>query len=522
VHRGSRTALVIVAATVAVHGLLLVNDGVYWDGHLLYTLLGNRDWTELSAMFSEAGAPYTAGVHWALGRPSHIVLAYKVAMFAAILAAALGIWRLAVESGRATHSEAAWIAVLAMAYPGYRVGVELIEAPNLIAYGCGFWAAWIDLQAVRRQGLGAILIHLIAATLFVFSFVMPSMLMMFVAYVLFAALTRKTGPGDWFAWCLPPAVFVASLLIFRPTGSYTGYNEVSLSINSAVTEVAWFIRYAVYGATNRALAGLVAEPLFAVAALLAARAAFTWSAEGAAAPRLGIRDVAFAVLVFGLVVGPYAVVGKHPLLDGWTTRHTLLVGLPLAIAVVAIGSMSERAWRLKPYVREVALTALAVAFGLSLVQSYLGWQARWVKDASVMSNLKATPGAQRYSIFLMDDRFAVGGDPTYRVYEWPSMFRRIWGDQTHAAIVGERPVEEIERTIGPLKRPRFNFADVDALGCQATLTIQRGRQATDDLTMTITYTYTRLFRPERLAAYFAQVSSVEVSPHPAPGATHCR
>ena len=509
-----RTALVLASATLTVHGLLLLNDGVYWDGHLIYTYLYERNWAELSTMFREGGAPQTAVIHWLLGQSLHRVFIYKLTAFVAILVATLAIWRLGAESRRVTNGEAAWIAVLTMAYPGYRVAVELIETPSLICYGCFFLAAWIDYRALNRDRGRAVALHLLTGVLFVLSFTLPSMVPMFAGYVLFAMLTSQSRWLDRVTWVLVLIAATSIRWMLRPGGGHEGYNQVSLSVFSAITEFGWFLRYAIYDTTNRAIAGLIAQPLVALGALLAARATFAAPSACDETPRADLRTFGFSIVLFGLAVGPYAVVGKHPLLDGWTTRHALLVGLPFAMAIVAFSSMLERLWRPKPYVRQLVLTVVIVAFGASLVQSYLGWQARWVKDVSVLTNLARTPGAERYSIFLIDDRFPEGGEPSYRLYEWFSLFRRIWHDRPRAAVFGEPSVQDIEQALAPFHSGRYYLADLDLLGCEAKLEIRRGRYGPDDFTMALTYSYTRLFKPERLPDYLSQVTAITVRPRP--------
>src|SRR5207244_699648 len=58
-----RTALLIAAATVVIHGALIFNDGVYWDGHIIYTFIQQHDWAGLRSSFGDAGAPARALIH---------------------------------------------------------------------------------------------------------------------------------------------------------------------------------------------------------------------------------------------------------------------------------------------------------------------------------------------------------------------------------------------------------------------------------------------------------------------------
>jgi hypothetical protein len=516
-HAWWRTASVIAGVTLAVHGLLLLNDGVYWDGHLIYSYLHDGNWAELLSMFREAGSPQTAFLHWALGSTGGVFL-YKLAAFVAILAGALAIWRLAVESHCMTTEEAAWVAVLAVAYPGSRVNVEIITTPSLICYACFLCAAWIDSRATRRRGGGAAVMHLAAGILFLASFTFPALLAFFVGYIVFVTVTSTPRWPDRVAWLLILIAAAASRWFLRPT--VPGLYAVMPSLRGPVVNAAWFVRYAVYGTVNRALADLLAQPL-AILALLSAFVAFARIAPAGEPARANGSAAAYSIVLLLLAIAPFAAVGKYPLLDGWDTRHALLLGLPLAIAITAFASMAERLWGVAPSVRRLALTAVVVAFAVSLVKSYLSWQARWVKDSSVVLNLARTPGAQGYSIFLVEDRFPAGEEPGYAPYEWTSLIHRVWGGQTHAALYGEPSVEEIGRMLTPLTA-RFNRANVDVLGCEARLLIERGPESADDLTMAIGYTYKRFFRPDHLPELLEKVTKVSVTRRAVDGATDCR
>jgi hypothetical protein len=518
--RRFRPALIISAATLAIHGPLLLNDGVYWDGYLIDSLVRARDWAGLRLAFEEAGAPARSFLHLALGHLPHYIFMYKLSAFVAILLLALGVWRLAVDAGRLTDAEGMWMAVLATAYPGYALHFELILVPRVIAYAAFVWAAWLGLRAGRSQASTAVVLYALAAVVFTGSFILPSFMTLYLGYIVLAAALGQRRALDVIAWLVPLVAGVAGLLFWRSTGAYVDYNAISLSPGQAATETLWFLRYAVYGAVNAALRTLLAEPLLACLALGAV--AYGYHRVGTAESwRAGGVVLALGVLLFALAIGPYAVTGKHPLVDGWTSRHSQLVGLPLAIVIVAGAAMASRRGWMPGLARELVLTVVAVAFGVTMTKSYVEWQARWVKDRSVMANLAARPDTRQVSIFLLDDRFPLSPEPEYRSYEWSSMFRRIWDDQRHAAFYGELPLEDIVRSLSGPDLSRLNLRDVDPRGCEAALRIVPGAAARDSLTMAITYTYTRLVHPDRLPAYLASVTSIAIEARPVAGATSC-
>ncbi len=60
----SRTSFFfLLLSALVVHGLLLLNDGVYWDGWLPYDSLMKKRWDLMYLWFSQAGLPTWAYVY---------------------------------------------------------------------------------------------------------------------------------------------------------------------------------------------------------------------------------------------------------------------------------------------------------------------------------------------------------------------------------------------------------------------------------------------------------------------------
>ena len=86
-----RTALLIAAATMVVHGALIFNDGVY----LGTVISSTRGFSSATGPASGPPSltrvrPARAVIHVALGHLPHFVVAYKVSAFVAILRAGDG------------------------------------------------------------------------------------------------------------------------------------------------------------------------------------------------------------------------------------------------------------------------------------------------------------------------------------------------------------------------------------------------------------------------------------------------
>jgi hypothetical protein len=210
---------------------------------------------------------------------------------------------------------------------------------------------------------------------------------------------------------------------------------------------------------------------------------------------------------------PYVAVGLAPTLRGWSTRHTLLLGLPLGLLVVAGTRLafSVGARRYEPLRFGVLLT-LAVGYFLATQESYIGWQARWVKDQSIIQQLSGLDPARRFSVIWIDDNFPLGGEGNYRFYEWSSIFRSAWGTQRTLGLDRKTSTPDFLTTSSKFFTSRYNLRDFDPAGCQALLTVQsRGREPSA-AALASRYLSLRHVKPEGLQPFLSGVAELRFEP----------
>ena len=177
-HLGAILALALVA-----HGLMLLNDGVYWDGWLIYTNLIEKNWRNLYRMFAEAGSPITYYFHRLMGSFPDIVLAYRLVAFGSIALAAIWVYLIAQEGNWATPSERLWIALLSLVYPAMQVPFELINVPSVFYYGLFLGATLVALKAEKRQGASHYALRVGALVGFYLSFTVNSLLVFYFGFL---------------------------------------------------------------------------------------------------------------------------------------------------------------------------------------------------------------------------------------------------------------------------------------------------------------------------------------------------
>ena len=221
------------------------------------------------------------------------------------------------------------------------------------------------------------------------------------------------------------------------------------------------------------------------------------------------------LLILGIT--PYAAVEKIPTLHGWQTRFMLLTGLPMAIIFVAsarllFGDVTVYGHRL----RYMFLLALIFVFGTALVENYVGWQARWIKDRSLIAALQATQDADDITIYWVDDTFNLGGEPVYYQHEWDSIFAYAWQDDT--------PQTGFPVNLLPLIHRIRQMDAQQSGGCQAVLSIRRGPQPINfrnDLGLTFRYFVFKYSPFGSVDRYLQDVTDVRIRRILAPQASDC-
>ena len=86
----------IAAVALLCHGLLLLNDGTYWDDWLLKSYLVESNWDALHDMATEMGLPILAHFFWTLTLTGLLGF-YKFIAFLSILFSAFLVYRLALQ-----------------------------------------------------------------------------------------------------------------------------------------------------------------------------------------------------------------------------------------------------------------------------------------------------------------------------------------------------------------------------------------------------------------------------------------
>lgn len=528
--------IIIGLFSLLTHGLLLLNDGVYWDGWLIYTALIEKNWTVLNLWFTESGGlPLTLYLHWFLGYFPGVVFGYKLIAFLSITLSGILVYLVCDKLRIFTCKESLLIVLLSLSYPAFQVSIGLITLPYLVFY-CLFLLAC--LFAVKSEEVKGIPSHYFmrafSLILFALSFSINSLLVFYFGFffILVHYIQRKWNLSsfkDVFTKILPrrldyailPFLYWVIIKFFFPAhGLYANYNQISFSPLRIIYIYIIFAKNAVYAQLNEALVGLINMPVLLLLGLLAAYCAYViFSLNdkvlfGQKLKPYSLLFCGFMLLLLGIF--PYAVVGKSPSIHGWGTRHALLVVLPMAIVIVNFGHMLFG--NKKGSISKIGFSFLVIfvlAFSISTITYYISWQARWVKDRSIMTNLADFDKEKDISILWINDQFPLGGENNYQFYEWSSMFKTVWGDESHIGLDSKNHRSGFPVDYGCFFNKRYNLSNFDPDGSQAELTIRRGIPHSE-LGLSMWYLYYKHFRKNRLATFLSGITDIEIQPIPLP------
>lgn len=528
-----RPLFLIIGMTLAVHGWLLLNDGMHWDGLTqVYLPIVQQDWDRLYNLFSGYGYPIRAYEHWVAAQLGGIIWGHQVVTLIAILLGAYFTYQVCWQSGAFSTRDSLWIALLGLAFPAYRTTTELIMMPYSVGHAAFFLGLWMVLVAERQKGAGHWLWRIVALLILYFSFWIYSFLVFFYGFVLLLAwgYCQKYHLRSWqglvqygrqhLDFVALPLFFWGMLQVLFPQPAYY---QPSLS-GPIVESVIRFLQWGITAQFIQALIWLLDVRVLVVLAVLQWVLWRTTAREDkpSTIPTLTPPQmVLFGVLLLMLGILPYVMIGKSPLaIDGGTTRHNLLVGLPVAIMLV--GGVR---WGLaaRPRMGAGILLGFLCLFGLLYWNDYMGWQARWAKNRAIIQALQADNAYQNYAILWIDDQFPLGPQTGYPPYEWSGLFTIAGGGERQIGLDYRYAMHYLTVYSEDTTQRSYDYLrQLDLAGCQTILTIREGPQGEGGTWgISLDYWRLRLFQPDQVEGYLQDLVQLQYYPIAAPQATHC-
>lgn len=528
------------------HGLLLFNDGTYFDDWIMQPRLAEARWDELFSWFSEMGLPISGYFYWGV-KQLGLFGYYQAAAFFLIFLSSILIYQICLRFTWINRHEALGIALLSLVYPAYQATVVLCHLHYEFFYCLFLLAAWLLLRSKQTGGSknSSLLSRLLSLLLFFLAFNLNSLLVFYFPFLLLLFLHLKQA--HQFSWpaaakallprhadfiLLPFVYWIGKKLFFPAHGLYQNYNSLNLSLASLETHLLDFVKTAGYAQMEASVTLLMAHPVLWILTLVGIYLAYSrfMRKKTNALPPTHIQIEHESrktkwIFLYGMLlllssVFAYSAVGVSPTLTGWNTRHAILFGLPMSILIVAAlrpiwinGLYHEPGNFDSRLVSALIGGSLLVAFTLSTINQYVNWQVRAIKDRAVMTVLADAPVLKKFSVFWINDQLPAGGERLYRFYEWSSMFKQIWGGESRIGLqiqgYGNNP--EILPGLKQYADKFYTLSEFDPSGCQVLIGITHGSLQYSDAELVRKYFELRFFNKAGLAGFLHDAIHLNVT-----------
>jgi hypothetical protein len=136
--------------------------------------------------------------------------------------------------------------------------------------------------------------------------------------------------------------------------------------------------------------------------------------------------LAYAIFLFYAAAFPYAIVGKFPVINDYTSRHGLLAAIPIAIGLVVVPRFALRSDRW------FAAGVLLVLMFCVVMQTrgYILWQNRYIKYVAIVEHLRRQPD-ELAPLVVIEDNADFGMSEPFRSYETNWITKRAYGNERH-------------------------------------------------------------------------------------------
>ena len=499
-------------------GLLLSASGRYWDDWAALDLgaAASSAWSKQQGLFWQLDLLELLSALPGTERVGHLLVFFAYLACALILYALLG--RVEGLSRQARVLLPALFAVFPVNAARYAL-VTLMYAVSLLVFMVGWWLLAADMKApsaTRRVAAAALLLFSLLSTgsLMVFIAVIP----MYLAWEYVSAAEGRPEPRAMlarygFLIVLPIAALLVRSITLQPTGIYASYNSLSLSgALEAVDKLPKAFEASIVEPIIHAFES--SFPLIVLGGLACYSVVLLLFATTGEDSRTSWIEplvmLGSGVVVFVLAVFPYLAVDKMPLLDGWESRHQLLVPFAGALLAYALVSLIVRLLALEQRASALVMSLLLSAFVFANIFVSFDFQAEWYKQVSLMQRMAESEEMERGRHFIFTDLAADlnAAKPEYTAYEYNGMMRMAMGDATRFGV--DTNGTEFFDPLLMREHQQYNCWEYEPTPVRYGVTITRGEQDVTRARAVLGLMRREIFAPDEFRERVADVVRIEV------------
>lgn len=421
------------------HGLLLTNDGLYWDGWYVFDWVKSRNWTMLHQFYDSIGLQFFGWIYRVFAFAPHLLGTFMWATIFCFFVGGVLTYHLALILARLTRGEALAIALFTVAIPFFTAAQDFIMFCFIFTHALFLLSAWSIAKAIDASGPRQWLLRFLGVIGFVLSFTNAALLVYYAGfYILFFFSYRRISqlPLLISVWrfvrrfpellLLPPATWWARSILTPQYGWYERYNEPQLG--QIPVNLGSFFRNVPAYTFNAALAWISAHPIIVCAMLGASLLWYLLGPRDCIFTRSSMSTLHFlwfgaVLLVFAVI--PFAAAGKYfwPVPIGEISRHCILAPLPGAIILFALLRL-VLTWRLGMTSRLMApiVAFLLVVLGVQYTPVYLLERAEWIHSRSILCHAVTNEEVGKSSVIFVQGKYSLFKEVVYGLYGFKIAF----------------------------------------------------------------------------------------------------
>lgn len=489
--------LVLFIYTAVSHGLVLLNNGLYWDGWMVDSWQRRKDWRTMKKYLSEVGMPIMYYVYRLNAFFPNRIFASKFLAFVSTYISSVQIYLIATYFNFLNPEQALVLSLLYLSYTGYHMLVDTVVGLQYTFPTAVFYTAvFLSLYAHSQNGSVALFAHIAAILLFFWSFNANSILVYYFGYLGLSLFLQVNGHIsnildfniilNNLIYGLIPFIFWILKEKYSPRHGYCAeYNKIRFSIVPLVIGLFHSVQYALESAIIKPVLFIINDrfisvPVTSVIIFIIIRGNNLFAINLNIANNESVMMIGIGFLLFVLASAPYSLVGQAIEDNGWGTKNAMLIHLPSALIIFGLLNLCISDSKSL----QIVLLIYLVITCIFNIRNYLYYLAVYVKDYSWLYKLKNIKKIEEIGIFQVIDNHLLKGDlcnisQDYRPAYLSFMFDWLWKSEVSRFGIREfapRPAYSFQELSDAFENTTipYVFTKIDTNSKQARIVINNG------------------------------------------------
>lgn len=426
------------------HGMILLNQGIYWDDWVLY----NVDKKIIIDTFRQAGVPWTGYFHNFMLSLKYSVFSYHLLVFLAYFMAAVFLYNLLKKIDGIGNIPRLFITILFAIFPVNSARIAFIDSPYALCYFAFFFGFFL---LDKFLDTSKNIYRISALIMLFFSLFTNSLLMFYTIIFLYIVYVKRDRIKDIVSFLkllikyldfliLPFLFWIIKIKFFIPSKLYSGYNNLEFA---GLIKAPLLVMLSLYTSFFQVINNISFGVLFLGVIL---GVSFIWffnitsdSSDSSDSIKYDGKHcffISLGIIFFILAVFPYNAIGLVPANTDWNSRHQLLTPLGASFILYFVTMIFMKNFEINNKIQILFFSVFIALFSITNINSYIAYQKDWYKQVSIIENFKNNNVIKNNTTFVFDDHcFELNANKrTYRLYEYSGFMKEAFRDETRFGV----------------------------------------------------------------------------------------